>query len=527
MATERMPMRKIREILKLKWILKRSHREAARILGISPGAVGSVLARVKAKELSWGDTEKLNDEQLEEMLYGPRSVSGAGRPEPDCVYIHTELRRRGVTLELLHMEYLEEHPTDGFRYSAFCRRYKAWTKRQKPVMRQVHKAGEKAFVDYSGKKPQIVDPDTGEVSEVELFVAVLGASNYSYAEATESQQVRDWIASHSRTFEYFEGVTAVVVPDQLKSGVSRPCRYEPGIHRTYQDWADHMDTVVIPARPRKPKDKAKAEGGVLLVQRWVLARIRNETFFSLPALNDRIAQLLEELNHRPMKTYGDRSRRELYEQLDRPALKPLPSRRFEYADWLKAKVNIDYHIDVKRHYYSVPHAMIHQEVEVRLTGTTVEVFHNNSHVWSHKRSYKQGRHTTVPEHMPKAHQAHLQWSPSRLIHWGGTIGPQTQKLVERILESRPHPEQGYRSCLGIMRLSKRYGSQRLEAAATRAVSVGANAFRHVDAILKNGLDRLPLEEADSGEAKTPIVHENLRGPDYYKQGDDPCSSNPR
>ncbi len=319
----------------------------------------------------------------------------------------------------------------------------------------------------------------------------------------------------------------MVVPDQLRSGVSRPCRYEPGIHRTYQDWADHMDTVVIPARPKKPKDKAKVEAGVLVVQRWILARIRNETFFSLQTLNERIAELLEELNDRPMKAYGDRSRRQMYEQLDRPVLEPLPARRFEYADWLKARVNIDYHVEVDRHYYSVHHTWLHQEVDVRLTGTTVEVFHNDNHVWSHPRSYKPGRHTTVAEHMPKAHQAHLQWTPSKLIGWGGTIGPQTQMLVERIFETRPHPEQGYRSCLGLKRLSKRYGPERLEAASTRAVAVGARSFRHVDSILKNGLDRLPLEEAEPEESRPPIVHENLRGPDYYKQGDDPCSSNPQ
>ena len=515
-------MRKIREILRLKWILKRSHRETARSLGISPGAVGSVLARAKAKVLSWADVTGLDDDQLEELLYGPRQVIRAGRPEPDCAWIHKELRRHGVTLELLHLEYLEQHPDDGYRYSAFCRRYKDWKKQLKPSMRQVHKAGEKTFVDYSGKKPQVVDPESGEVMEVELFVAVLGASNLTFAEATETQKVRDWISSHCRAFEYFEGVTEVVVPDQLKSGVSRPCRYEPGIHRTYQDWADHMNTVVIPARPRKPKDKAKAEAGVQVAQRWILARLRNETFFSLSALNARIAELLEDLNARPMKAYGDQSRRQMYEQLERPVLKPLPTRRFEYADWLRARVNIDYHVEVDRHYYSVPHGWLQQAMDIRLTATTVEIFHNDAHVWSHRRSYTPGQHTTVPEHMPKAHRAHLEWSPSRLVRWGGTIGPQTQKLVERILESRPHPEQGYRSCLGILRLSKRYGPKRLEAAAARAVVVGATSYRHVDSMLKNGLDRLPLQDAQPGHDRPPIVHDNLRGPDYYTQGEDPC-----
>ena len=527
MATERLPMRKIREILRLKWVLKRSHRETARSLGISPGAVGSVLARAKAKALSWAGLETLSDDQLDELLYGPRSAGRTPRPEPDCAWIHTELRRVGVTLELLHLEYLEQHPDDGYRYSAFCQRYNEWRKRQKPSMRQVHKAGEKTFVDYSGKKPQVVDPKTGEVSEVELFVATLGASSYTFAEATQSQQSQDWIGSHTRAFEYFDGVTEVVVPDQLKSGVSRACRYEPQVQRTYQDWADHMDTVVIPARPRKPRDKAKVEAGVQVAQRWILARMRNETFFSLQALNDRIAELLEELNARPMKAYGDRSRRQMYQLLEQPVLKPLPARRFEYADWLRARVNIDYHIEVDRHYYSVPHTRLRQQMEVRLTSTTVEIFHNNSRVWAHRRSYQRGRHTTVLEHMPKAHRAQLQWSPSRLIHWGGTIGPKTQTLVEQILQSRPHPEQGYRSCLGILRLSKRYGAERLEAAATRAVSVGGRSYRHVDSILKNGLDQLPLEDAEPAQTKPPVDHENLRGPAYYQQGEETCSSNRR
>ena len=527
MATERLPMRKIREILRLKWKLGRTHRETARSLSVSAGAVGSVIARAKARALSWSAVQELTDEALEESLYGPRTTVRSGRPEPDCAMIHRELRRVGVTLELLHVEYLEQH-SSGYRYSAFCERYHKWKQQQRVSMRQVHKAGDKAFVDYSGKKPQVVDPETGEVREVEVFVAVLGASNYTFAEATETQQSRDWIASHTRAFDYFGGVTAAVIPDQLRTGVSKSCRYEPGLQRTYEQWAEHMGTAVIPARPRKPKDKAKVEVAVLVAQRQIMARLRDETFFSLDALNERIAQLLEQLNDRPMKGFGGQSRRQMYEDLDQPVLRALPATRFVYAQWLTARVNIDYHVEVDRHYYSVPHTRIHQKLDVRLTATTVEILKGNDRVWAHKRSYFAGRHTTVAEHMPKAHQKHMEWSPSRLKNWGGTIGPSTHKLVEQILQSRPHPEQGYRSCLGILRLSKRYGAERLEAAAARAVSVGARSYRHVDSILKNGLDRLPPPEADAEPEQPPIVHENLRGPDYYRQGDDEkCSSNQR
>jgi transposase len=497
-------------------VLRRSHRETARSLGISPGAVGSVLCRAKAKGLSWEAVKAQTDETLEELLYGPRQVAGKQRPLPDGSWIHTELRRAGVTLELLHVEYLERHP-DGYRYSAFCEHYRRWVSRQRPSMRQVHKAGEKTFVDYSGKRPHLVDPQTGVVIPVELFVAVLGASSYTYAEATLTQRSHDFIASHTRAIEFFGGVTDLVIPDQLRSGVSVPCRYEPGVQRTYEDWARHYATVVLPARPRKAKDKAKVEVAVQVVQRWILARLRNETFFSLEALNERIAELLEDLNQRPMKTYGGLSRRDLFERIDRGALRPLPEQRFVYGQWLRARVNIDYHVEVDRHYYSVPHTLLHERLDVRLTATTVEISRRTERVWVHRRRFAPGQHTTVPEHMPKAHQAHLEWSPSRMIRWGATVGPQTAALVRAILESRPHPEQGYRSCLGILRLARRYGDERLEAAASRAVAVGAHSYRHVDSILKHGLDRLPL---DADEPPRPVLHhENVRGADYYSEGE--------
>ncbi len=523
MATERLLMRHIREILRLKWTLRRSHRDTARSLGTSAGAVASVVTRAKATALTWDTVGTLSDDALERMLYGPTLALTVVRPGPDLVWMHTELRRPGVTLELLHLEYLAVHP-DGYRYSAFCGHYRRWLAQQRTSMRQVHRAGEKTFVDYARQRPSLVDPATGALVAVELFVAVLGASNYTYAEATLTQRSVDFIHSHTQAVEYFGGVSAVVVPDQLRTGVVDPCRYEPTVQRTYADWARHYGTAIVPARPAKPRDKAKVEVAVQVAERWILARLRNEIFFTLAALNVRIAALLTDLNDRPMKGYGGASRRTLFERFDRPAMQPLPRDRYVHADWRHARVNIDYHIEVDRHYYSVPHALIHT-VEVCVTATTVDVLLRGARVWLHVRSYQAGRHTTIPEHMPKAHRAHLEWSPSRLIGWGATIGRHTEALVQALLESRPHPEQGYRSCLGILRLAKQHGPARLDAACGRALAAGARSYRHVESILKHGLDRLPMDVEPAPPSARP-THANVRGPAYYEppdaEGDRPC-----
>jgi transposase len=502
MATERLPMRHLREIFRQKWVLKRSNRQVASSLDVSSGAVSG--------GLDWAQIEALGDDALEERLYGPRSLKRAGRPLPEPAYLHVELRRTGVTLQLLHLEYLEQHP-DGFRYTTFCGHYKAWLDQQRPTMRQVHRAGDKLFVDYSGNKPRLVDPATGEETEVELFVAVLGASNFTYAEATRTQTVGDWIGSHARALAAFGGVPGAIVPDQLKSGVTRSCRYEPGIQRTYEEMACHYGTAILPARPRSPRDKAKVEGGVLLVQRWVLAKIRHQTFFSLEALNERIAELVGELNDRRMRVYGA-SRRELFERLDKPALRPLPEAPFVVSTWKTARINIDYHVEFDHHYDSAPSTLLRQEVDVRATETTVELYLRGERVASHARSARRGEHTTTAAHMPKAHRAHAEWSPSRILGWAATVGPETAKLSEAILTSRPHPEQGYRSCLGILRLAKKYGHARVEAACGRALAVGARSYRHVESMLSHGLDQLATN--DPTPSPRP-VHENIRGREYY------------
>lgn len=511
MATERLPMRTIREILRQKWQLGRSNRAVARSVGLSVGAIGGTLHRARAAGLdSWAAVEAVADDVLAARLYQRREGTGRARPRPDCAAIHTERRQPGVTLQLLHLEYLERHP-DGYQYTQYCELYRQWLRRRGLTMRQVHRAGEKGFVDYAGKRPCLTDPATGERIPVELFVMVLGASSYTYAEATRTQQLPDWIASHTRAFAFFGGVPAAVVCDQLKSGVTVPCRYEPGVQRLYAELGTHYGTTILPARPARPRDKAKVEVAVQVAERWIVARLRHETFYTLTALNARIAELLVELNAKSMRHYGGASRATLFARLDQPALRPLPPVPFEYAEWKHARVNLDYHIAVEHHAYSVPHALVHEAVEVRLTATTLEVFHTGHRVAVHRRSDRRGGFTTDPAHMPKAHQAHHEWRPSRFIAWAGTIGPQTAALVAAILADRPHPEQGYRSCLGILRLAKRYDAGRLEAACARALAAGARSYRHVDAILRRGLDRTP----DTTTATPALDHENIRGRDYY------------
>jgi transposase len=515
MAADRLSMRQLKEILRQKWVLERSHREIAASVGVSAGSVGKAVLRATKAALTWATVEAMSEEALKVRLYGPCDGRRCDRPRPDCAYLHAERAKPGVTLELLHLEYVEKHP-GGLGYTQFCDDYRKWVRRHRLSMRQVHRAGEKLFVDYSGKKPHIVDRDTGELIEVELFVAVLGASSYTYAEATRTQKIADWIGSHVRCFAFLAGVPRDLVPDQLKSGVTVACRYEPTVQRTYEEMAQHYGTTVLPARPAHPRDKAKVERAVQVAQRWILARLRNRVFFSLAELNAAITELLDELNARTMKTYGA-SRRALFEHLDRPALRALPQAHFEVADWKAVRANIDYHVDYDGHYYSVPYPLREEQgLEVRATQTTVEIFHHGERVASHARSHHKGRHTTTPEHMPSAHRAHAEWTPSRLVGWGKTIGAETGLLVEAILADRPHPEQGYRSCLGILRLSKRYGADRLEAACARARAAGARSYRHVDSILRHGLDRIDHDTATSSPADGIVVHANIRGSRYYQ-----------
>jgi transposase len=514
MARPRSAMRKIKEVLRLTLGEGLSRRQVSAATGLPLATLAGHLARARRAGISWPLPDDLDDAALEARLFAQAQVPPAAlRPLPDWAEVHRELRgRKNVTLALLHLEYKQQHP-DGYQYSQFCRHYHAWRNTVDVVMRHEHKAGEKCFVDWAGQTIPIFDPRSGEVSfEAQIFVAVLGASSHTFACAFPSQELEHWISAHVRAFEFWGACPRIVVPDNPRTGITKAHRYEPVLNATYAEMAAHYGVAVIPGRPRKPRDKAKAEVGVQVVQRWILARLRRRHFFSLAELNAAIAELLVWLNARRMRKI-ERSRQDLFEELDRPALRPLPQTRYRFATWSRPTVNLDYHVEVDRHLYSVPHHLVHQVVDARLSATTLEIFHRGRRVASHLRSWKKGGFTTDPAHMPESHRQHLEWTPTRIVRWAEETGPKTASLVKAVMESRPHPEQGYRSCLGIMRLGKRYGSERLEAACTRALAFSALSYRSVESILKNGLDHEPLQETPALVVSRP--HDNVRGPTYY------------
>ena len=511
MPAKRLPMRQIREILRLRHDCQLSHRTIGRAVGLSPSTVSEHLGRAEAAGLSWPLSPEHEDGQLEARLFSRSGDAGSARAMPEMAYLHGELKRDGVTLQLLWVEYARQHP-DGYRYSQFCKLYRRWARKLSVSMRQVHRAGEKLFVDFSGRKPSLVDPKTGEVRQVEMFVGVLGASSYTYAQATESQKLSCWLDAHVRMLEFFGGCPEIFVPDCLKSGVTSPCRYEPGINRSYEDLASHYGAAVVPARPYRAKDKPKVEVGVQVVQRWILAALRNVTFFSLAQMNVAILGLLDQLNARNTRHLGA-SRRELFERLDRPALRALPARRYEMAQWKYCTVNIDYHVEVEHNYYSVPHQLRGERVEARYSASTVEIWFKASRVASHRRLTGRRGYSTLPDHMPASHRAHAEWTPSRIIAWADKTGPATGHLAAAILKNRPHPEQGYRSCLGLMRLGRSHGDARLEAACRRALQLKAYSYTSVKNILAAGLEHQPIEP--EAEQATLPAHDNLRGPAYY------------
>jgi len=455
--------------------------------------------------------DNLSDELLERLLYPPPKVSVRDRrPQPDWPAMHRELRRSGVTLGLLWEEHRAIH-ADGYGYSRFCELYRAWEARLSPTMRQCHVAGARMFVDYAGATLEVIDAATGEVTVCQLFVAVLGASSYTFAEATFTQRLVDWIGSHQRAFAFFGGVTAQIVSDNLKAGVTKACFCEPAINRTYAEMAAHYGTAVVPARPRKPRDKAKVEVAVQVATRWIIAKLRHRRFFSLAELNAAIRDLVARLNERVTRHLGN-SRRALFEEIERPALKALPVEPYIYAEWKQCKVSFDYHVEVERHYYSVPHTLLRESVWVRITAPTIEVFHRGQRVAAHLRSSSERRHTTLAEHMPSSHRRYAEWTPQRIAQAAGEIGRNTAALIEIILRERAHPEQGFRAAIGIVRLAKSYGPERVEAACARALAIGARSFTSVTSILKNNLDAKRPAPAADGPA---IAHSNIRGPRYF------------
>ena len=514
MANQRLSMRKTKEILRLKYELGLKNRQIARSCSISPETVARYLRRAEEAKLSWPISPELSEDQIEELLFGPQTpFSRAKRSLPDMDYLHRELRRKGVTLRLLWEEYLSENP-GGYKLTQFCEYYSRWKNALNPTMRLPHKAGEKMFVDWAGQTIPVIDPQTGISSPASLFVAALGASNYTFAEAFPNEKLPQWITAHCDAYEYFGGVAKITVPDNPQTAVHKACRYEPDMNPTYQEMAEHYGTVIIPARAYKPRDKAKVESAVQNAERRILAVLRHQSFFSLAELNNAIRKLLGELNSRPFQKM-EGSRLSLFEELEKPALLPLPEQRYQVAEWRRAGVNIDYHIQVDKHLYSVPYRLVNREVDVRLTDQTVEVFFRKQRVAAHKRSYVNGRFTTDPAHMPEAHQKHLEWTPERLISWAQKIGPHCSRAVTTIIESKSHPEQGYRACLGIMRLSRDHGTQRVEDACRRALAFNICSYQSIKSILKTKLDREPLP---GDEKPAPLIvqkHENVRGEAYY------------
>ena len=510
MAQSRLPMRKIRDVLRLS-AAGLSKRQIAASLGIGPTAAGACLRRAREAGIGWPLPDDLADDALERRLYPPVAMPATDwRSLPDWPTVHRELRRKGVTLQLVWEEYRAVHP-DGYGRSWFCELYRAWEGRLSPTMRQAHVAGEKLFVDYAGTTIDVVDAATGEVHACQLFVAALGASSLTYAEATFTQTLPDWIGSHTRAFDFFGGVPAMVVSDNLKSGITKACFYEPAVNRAYAEMATHYDTVIVPARPMKPRDKAKVEVAVQVATRWIIAKLRNAKFFSLAELNEGIRRCVTALNDRVSRHLGS-SRRALFEAVEQSALKSLPAETYVYAEWKQCKAGLDYHVEVEKHYYSVPHALLRETLWARITARAIELFHRSKRVAVHVRSSSNRRHTTVREHMPASHQRYADWTPERIQRQAAEIGPKTSALVELILREKTHPEQGFRATIGIIRHAKSFGPERLEAACDRALEIGARSYTSVTSILKHNLDRRRPASATDGPA---IVHSNIRGPGYF------------
>lgn len=513
MSMPRITMKKLREVLRLKFDLKLSNREIANMLNISSSTVSLYVTTFKRKETSWSQANSLGDIELNKLLFPVKYLDPKRTfAKPNFKYIHKELKRKGVTLQLLWEEYYDMHKDHSYSRTQFCVLYQGWSRKLNISMRQRHKAGDKLFIDYAGQTIPIVDINTGEIKKAQIFIAVLGASNYTYAEATWSQSLPDWIGSHVRAFEYFGGVVALLVPDNLRSGIDKACRYEPDANPLYADMVSYYGTAVLPARPYKPKDKAKAEVGVQIIERWILARLRNHKFFSLTELNHEITKLLSIANNKPFKKLPG-TRLSQFEAIDKPALRPLPAQPYIYSDFKKTRLWLDYHVEVDGHYYSAPYQLIKEMLEVRMTENTIEIFHNNQRIASHIRNYRKGTHTTINEHMPTKHQKHMQWTPGRFLNWAKSIGPQTLILTKHILEKKEHPEQGYRACLGLLNLARTYSKERLESGCNRANFYQIYTRRCVSNILKEGLDKQPLPVNDN-EPKN-LTHENIRGPSYF------------
>ena len=514
MSRERLSMRKTREILRLKYAEGFSHRAIARACQAGLGTVNDYISRAERAHVSWPLPEGWSDSDLDAALFPKASTDGPRNGTlPDWAALRVTLRRKSVTRFLLWEEYHRQHP-DGYSYSHFCDLFREYCQISDPRMHQVHKAGEKLFVDYAGQTLPVIDCATGEAVQVQIFVAAWGASDYTYAEATWSQTQPDWIGSHVRAFEFFGGCPEILVPDNITTGVKTPCRYEPIMTRSYEEMASYYGVVIIPARVRKPRDKAIVEKHVQMVEQRILAALRDRTFVGLNECNQAIWELLEDLNNRPFQKMPG-SRRQMFADLDAPAMFPLPAERYEYAEWTKARLGFNYHLCADHSYYSAPYALIHKELHVRLSQKVVEIFHGSERVASHLRSYIAGHYETEPSHMPSNHREYAEWNPDRIVRWAGSTGPNTAKAVHLILNRHVHPEQAFKSCIGVISLGKKYGPDRLESACARAVSFGCPTYRSLKSILQTKLDTAQLPAAEH-DRQIPD-HSNIRGAGYYQQ----------
>ena len=512
---ERLSMRNIREILRLKFEGNLSDRQIAKSTQVSRSTISDYLRRFAISGLTWPLSTEVTDTTIDALLFPTKSANpDALRPIPDWAVVNCEMRRKGVTLFLLWQEYKAIYP-EGFLYSWYCDHYREWAGKLDAVMRQEHIAGEKCFVDYCGKTLPLTDRYTGEIRQAQVFVGLMGASNYTFAEATYSQTLPDWIGSHIRMFDYFGAVPLIIVPDNLKSGVSKTCRYEPEINPSYCALATHYGVAVIPARSRKPKDKAKVENGVLIVTRWIMACLRNQVFFSLAEMNTSICELLTRLNQRQFKKIPG-CRETMFRTIDFPAMRALPTQRHVFSEWKKARLGLDYHIDIgDGYYYSAPYTLIGKELDVNFSEYVVEIFYQGERVASHIRlHFGNKKQATELAHMPKEHSQMAEWTPERITNWARSVGVNTSALIEELIKRKPHPQQAFRAAVGIIRLSKQYGCDRVEAACRRAVSTKAISYTSVESILKHQLDKLPLPQ-DCPQSSLPQVHENIRGSGYF------------
>jgi len=512
-------MIKIQEIIRL-GLDGKSYRSIMQSCNVSIGVISKYLKIAKEKQITYEQIKNLTKKELFKILE-IESVEDIKnlKKTPNFKYIHDELKNKHVTLFLLWQEYKDQNP-DGYQYSRYCMLYNAWRKKLNISMRQIHKAGEKMFVDYAGSKVPIYDKTTGKKKyESAIFIACLGASNYTYVEATKNQKVANWISSHINSFEYFKGVPEIVVCDNLKSGIKDANFYEPDINTTYCELARYYGTTIIPTRVRKPKDKAKVENAVLVVNRWILARLRKRRFYNLNELNKEIAKLLEDLNTRTFKKLSG-CRRDQYEIIDKPALKGLPKEPYELSIWKKAKVNIDYHIELEGHYYSVPFNYVQKQVEIRTTQRIVEIYYKNNRIASHLRDDRRNQYTTTVDHMPKSHREYSGWNKERFITWAQKIGPYTAEIIHIKLNSHEHVTQAFRGCLGILGLAKKFTNERLENACRRALRINTTSYKSIHNILKHNLDKQELQE---NSKVLNIKHNNIRGEEYYKTNNNPVS----